>query len=250
MSETTSDETALDDALDRMSDLLEDGTGDGDDDADDATADTLRQEVERVREASLTELLGAAGFDTDEVGPTDVPRLLAGGDTGRVETLRKLLDVSELSASESDDELVDGLDEVLGPTSSSGDDATDEESESTEKNGDDGSITVSDLFSGAASLAKGWSDTRRSASEDHAATEGNGDGDADETGDADDADDDLLDVDELKSHFSFDDDEDAAEAQGGSRGNPGSRGKRYSTVPKKRSDMGRSGRFSSMKSRK
>lgn len=303
MSQTTNSDSAdaLNDRLESVHSLLSD-RDDGELSEEDASK--LREHVERISEASFEEMFAAAGFDGDDLGPGDVPRLLSEGSSEEVRTLRQLLDVSKLGedAPADDEELADQLDGILGDDGDTagdadGDDANDgedadlgeddvsevdpteadadpggdessdggdedetEEGETSDESGEtDDAVTVADVFSGATSLAKDWSSSGGSAADEEDDTDAEetvDDADDDDVGDeeaADDEEDDdeedddsLFDTEDLKERLAGDDEDESSDSDGKRR----SRRRRFSTVPSRRSDMGKSRRFSTVKARK
>lgn len=301
MSQTTNSDSAdaLNDRLESVHSLLSD-RDDGELSEEDAS--NLREHVERISEASFEEMFAAAGFDGDDLGPGDVPRLLSKGSSEEVQTLRQLLDVSKLGedAPANDEELADQLDGIFGDpgetagdedvddaddgqdadlgendtsevdpaeadadtggdeSSDGGDEVETEEGETSDESGEtDDAVTFADVFSGAASLAKDWSSSGDSAADEE------DDADADETvDDADDVgdeeaadeeaadgeedDDSLFDTEDIKERLTGDDEDESSDSDGKRR----SRRRRFSTVPSRRSDMGKSPRFSTVKARK
>lgn len=266
MSEQTDDDLREEftDALDSAAAALSD-----DGDLSEAEAADLRARVEQlasdVSAASVPDLLAAAGVDDggdaeDDDGSGDewevsLTEALADADSTGVDSLRQLLDVAELGedAPEDDREFTERLAAIVDVDESEGESKADDGGEIADtdgagdggdtgdgdgsSDGDDDLVTFADVFSGAASLAKDWSDSRT-----HSADETSEDGE-DEAERGSDEDDGLFDADEIKERLSSGDEE---ESSGGRRSRRG----RYSTVPSRRSDMGKSRRFSTVKGRK
>lgn len=266
-----------DDLREEFTDTLDDAAaalGDGDLSAEE-TAD-LRERVERladeVSESSVPDLLAAAGVDLD--GDEDEASLadaLAGSDSAGVDSLRKLLDVAELGedAPADDREFTERLTAIVDADEASGGDGEgdgdeggetvdEEDTDESAEEADDDQVTFADVFSGAASLAKDWSDSRSGVAEDEPRvdeTDEEETPDADEETDVEDEESDdeseededgLFDPEAIKERLSGDDEE----SDDGGRARR-SRSGRYSTVPSRRSDMGkRRRRFSTVKGRK
>lgn len=264
-----------DDLGEVFTDTLDDAAAalrDGDPSA--AEAAELRERVERladdVADASVPDLLAAAGVDVEDEDGASLSSALARADSDGVETLRKLLDVAELGEDAPEDDrefterlaaIVDADEQAGGGGEGDGDEGgrtVDEERTDESTEGEDDQVTVADVFSSAASLAKDWSDSRSRAAEDKPSVDETDeeetpeadeetDEDDDETEESDEEDEDgLFDPEAIKERLTGDDEE----ADDGGRGRR-SRSRRFSTVPSRRSDIGKPRRrFSTMKGRK
>lgn len=283
MSEQTDDDLREEftDALDSAAAALGD-----DGDLSEGEAADLRARIEQlasdVSAASVPDLLAAAGVDDGgdaedddgrgDEGEVSLTEALADADSTGVDSLRQLLDVAELGQDPPDDDrefterlaAIVAADESEGESEADGGGEADEGSEAGDtdgagdggdtgdgdgsSDGDDDLVTFADVFSGAASLAKDWSDSRSQAAEDESSMD---ETDEEETPDADgegeegeeEDEDGLFDPEAIKERLSGDEEE---ESSGGRQSRRG----RYSTVPSRRSDMGKSRRFSTVKGRK
>lgn len=289
MSEQTDDDLREEftDALDSAAAALSDDGDLSEGEAADLRA-RVEQLANDVSAASVPHLLAAAGVDdggdaedddgSGDEGEVSLTEALADADSTGVDSLRQLLDVAELGedAPEDDREFTERLaaivdaDEIEGESEADDDGKVDDGGEADEgseagetdgaggggdtgdhdgsSDGDDDLVTFADVFSGAASLAKDWSDSRSQAAEDESSMD---ETDEEETPDADgegeeseeEDEDGLFDPEDIKKRLSGDDEE---ESSGGRQSRRG----RYSTVPSRRSDMGKSRRFSTVKGRK
>lgn len=300
MTETT--EKDLTDSFTEALDSAAAALADEDERLDAETADSLRAHLadlsSDVDDASVSDLLAAAGVSAGDVETTDgdagtededgeltnLPRLLASADDETVDSLRTLLDLADLGedAPEDDAAFTERLDAILGDAGTADDagtaaddakqtagdteetdsggeevdadaeEAAVDESDARSEDADesDGQPTVADVVSKSVSFARDWRDARRGVvGDDEAdadAEDGKSDADAEDgESDADDADEDD------EGWFDFDDLTPEVEEEGGRSGSQrGGRGTRFSTLPGRRSDMERAGRFSSIKGRK
>lgn len=285
MTETTEKDLtdSFAEALDSAAAALADD--DEDERLDAEAADSLRARLadlsSDVDDASTSDLLAAAGVSAADVETTDgdagaededgeltnLPRLLASADDETVGSIRTLLDLADLGEDAPEDDaafterlgaILDGADTADDAGTAAGDakqtdadageidsdeeavvDESDARSEDAEES--DGQPTVADVVSKSVSFARDWSDARRGVVGDDEAEADAEDGESD----ADDADEDD------EGWFDFDDLTPEVEEEGGRSGSQrGGRGTRFSTLPGRRSDMERAGRFSSIKGRK
>ena len=258
---------------------------DADETLDAETADSLRARLadlsSDVDDASVSDLLAAAGVSADDVetadgdeagaeaeddgGLTDLPRLLASADDETVDSIRTLLDLADLGedAPEDDAAFTERLGAILdsADTADDGgataDDGEQTDADAEEIDGDaegaavnesdarsedaeesDGLLTVSDVISGTISYARDLRDARQGVADSEGADADAGDGESDDEDDGG-----WLDFDDLTP--------DVEEEEGRrAEGQRGGQGTRFSTMPGRRSDMGRASRFSSIKGRK
>lgn len=290
MTETDAD---LDDAFEEGTTVAERVHDDADGDSlPDEHRETLRESTERlaaaVSEASLEELLDAAGFDDvpDEVSPVDLPTVIRDADAAAIMQLRTLLQLADLGESWSDlsdEERIERVDRVVGDESDGeggfaqlkeyldqfghvggdGDDAsTDDEDNGEAADAADSSAEADDAAEETDGDDESDEDDDLLELEDHLnrlkQLVGDDGRDEAETAEADaeaetaetDAEPEAAEADAVDEAESADEEDEDDESDGRRVGRSRTGSSRFSTVPSSRSDTGTGLRFSTIRARK